>query len=79
MEKVEYHVYAYPVQESALTIHEVFGTKADAMSRLRVIEDAMRNGHMVKSMIPEIDCVRVVNGAMLVGAMVYTKKVEDGA
>lgn len=38
---------------------------------------AMRNGHMVKSMIPEIDCVRVVNGAMLVGAMVYTKKVDE--
>lgn len=79
MERVEYHVCAYPVQESALVIHEVFGTKADAIARLRVIEDAMRNGHMVKSMIPEIDCVRVVNGAMLVGAMVYTKKVEDGA
>lgn len=77
MKRVEYHVCAYPVRESALTIHEVFGTKADAMARLRVIEDAMRNGHMVKSMIPEIDLVRVVNGVMLVGAMVYRKKVEE--
>lgn len=76
-ERIEYHVCAYPVRESALMIHEVYGTKADAMARLRIIEDAMRKGLMVTSMIPEIDLVRVVNGSMLVGAMVYTKKVDE--
>lgn len=72
-ERTEYHVCAY-AGAGVPAINEIYGTRADAMARLRVIEDAMRDGDMVKSMIPEMDLVRIVSGAMLVWAEVYARK-----
>lgn len=76
-ERVEWHVRAYPVREDCLTVREIYGTRKEAEHRLDVIETAMRHGGIVRCVIPELDNVTIVNGSMIVGAMMYRRKVEE--
>ena len=76
-ERYEWHVRAYPVREDCLTVREIYGTREEAEHRLDVIETAMRHGGIVRCVIPELDSVTIVSGSMIVGAMMYRKKVEE--
>lgn len=76
-ERYEWHVCIYPAHESALIIHETYGTREEAMSRLKAADTTMRRNGVLESFIPEIDEVKFVNGSMIVGAMMYRKKADD--
>lgn len=76
-ERVEWSVYVYTLREDCLTVRETYGTREEAEHRLDVIETAMRHGGIVRCVIPELDNVTIVNGSMIVGAMMYRKKVEE--
>lgn len=76
-ERYEWHVRAYPVREDCLTVRETYGTGEEAEHRLDVIETAMRHGGIVRCVIPELNSVTIVSGSMIVGAMMYRRKVEE--
>lgn len=76
-ERYEWHVCIYPAHESALIIHETYGTREEAISRLKAADTAMRRNGVLESFIPELDNVTIVSGSMIVGAMIYRKKVEE--
>lgn len=73
-ERAEWQVYAYTLREDCLTIREIYGTREEAEHRLDVIETAMRHGGIVRCVIPELDSVTIVNGSMIVGAMMFRRK-----
>lgn len=76
-ERAEWHVRAYPVREDCLTVREIYGTGEEAEHRLDAIETAMRHGGIIRCVIPELDSVTIVSGSMIVGAMMYRRKVEE--
>lgn len=76
-EKIEWHVNIYPAHESALYIHEIYGTKEEAEHRLNAVESAMRRGGVIRAGIPEAGSWKIVNGSMIVGTMMYRKKVDE--